>query len=106
MTATPISRRKASSATGRSKAPPPVPKRNCAGGGAVEVSFEIADDQALAARVVEAIFQAHSYQEPVIRIQPLLASRSKSLDDRANPNRWWNTTGDWKKKGQLVEHNA
>lgn len=74
--------------------------------GTVEVSFEIADDQALAARVVEAIFQAHSYQEPVIRIQPLLASRSKGLDDRANPNRWWNTTGDWKKKGQLVEQNA
>lgn len=65
--------------------------------GTVEVSFELPDDQALAARVVEAIFQAHSYQEPVIRLQPILASRSKGLDDRANPNRWWNTTGDWKK---------
>lgn len=65
--------------------------------GTVEISFELPDDQALAARVVEAIFQAHSYQEPVIRIQPILASRSKGLDDRANPNRWWNTTGDWKK---------
>ncbi|MDX8493380.1 hypothetical protein RFN29_17575 [Mesorhizobium sp. VK22B] len=64
--------------------------------GTVEVSFELPDDQALAVRVVEAIFQAHSYQEPVIRIQPLLTSRSKGLDDRANPNRWWNTTGDWK----------
>ncbi|TIP51086.1 MAG: hypothetical protein E5X77_03600, partial [Mesorhizobium sp.] len=74
--------------------------------GTVEVSFEIADDQALAARVVEAIFQAHSYQEPVIRIQPLLASRSKGLDDRANPNRWWNTTGDWQRKGQLIEHSV
>ncbi|MBZ9677143.1 hypothetical protein [Mesorhizobium sp. ES1-1] len=65
--------------------------------GTVEVSFELPDDQTLAARVVEAIFQAHSYQEPVIRLQPILASRSKGLDDRANPNRWWNTTGDWKK---------
>ncbi|MER8582465.1 hypothetical protein NKG95_27825 [Mesorhizobium sp. M1423] len=65
--------------------------------GTVEVSFELPDDQKLAARVVEAIYQVHSYQEPVIRIQPLLASRSKGLDDRANPNRWWNTTGDWKK---------
>ncbi|MER9651892.1 hypothetical protein NKJ26_00040 [Mesorhizobium sp. M0152] len=65
--------------------------------GTVEVSFELPDDQPLAARVVEAIFQAHSYQEPVIRIQPILASRSKGLDDQANPNRWWNTTGDWKK---------
>ncbi|CDX11553.1 conserved hypothetical protein [Mesorhizobium sp. ORS 3324] len=65
--------------------------------GTVEVSFELPDDQALAARVVEAIFQAHSYEEPVIRIQPLLTSRSKGLDDRANPHRWWNMTGDWKK---------
>ena len=67
--------------------------------GTVEVSFELPDDQALASRVVEAIFLAHSYQEPVIRLQPILASRSKGLDDRANPNRWWNTTGDWKKVG-------
>ncbi len=63
----------------------------------VEVSFELPDDPALAARVVEAIFQAHSYQEPVIRLQEVLAGRSKGLDDAGNPNRWWNTTGDWKK---------
>ncbi|TIX06244.1 MAG: hypothetical protein E5V46_29710 [Mesorhizobium sp.] len=74
--------------------------------GTVEVSFELPDDQALAARVVEAIYQAHSYEEPVIRIQPLLASRSKGLDDRANPNRWWNTTGDWKKAAPPVREDA
>jgi hypothetical protein len=66
--------------------------------GTVEVSFELPDDQQLIGQVVEAIFQAHSYQEPVIRIQTILASRSKGLDDSANPNRWWNTTGDWKKE--------
>jgi hypothetical protein len=65
--------------------------------GVIEISFEIPDQQVLAERVVEAIFQAHSYQEPVIRIQPVLCSRSRGLDDSANPNRWWNTTGDWKK---------
>lgn len=65
--------------------------------GTVEVSFELPDDQALAARVAEAIFQAHSYHEPVIRIQPILASRSKRLDGPANPNRGWNMTGDRKK---------
>jgi hypothetical protein len=74
--------------------------------GTVEVSFELPDDQALAARVVEAIYQVHSYQEPVIRIQPLLASRSKGLDDRSNPNRWWNTTGDWKKAAVPVKEEA
>ncbi|MFE0015823.1 hypothetical protein ACFWXH_13325 [Mesorhizobium sp. NPDC059054] len=68
--------------------------------GVVEVFFELPQDQQLAERVVEAIFQAHSYQEPVIRIQPILSCRSKGLDDSKNPNRWWNTTGDWKKNGE------
>ena len=64
--------------------------------GTVELSFELPDDQALVERVIEAVFEVHSYQEPVIRLQPVLASRSKGLDDSANPHRWWNTVGDWK----------
>lgn len=67
--------------------------------GVVEISFELPDDQPLLERVVEAIFQAHSYQEPVIRAQAIVTSRSKGLDDSNNPNRWWNTTGDWKRTG-------
>ena len=55
------------------------------------------DDQAILERVVETVFQVHSYQEPVIKVQHVLVSRSKGLDDRDNPHRWWNTTGDWKK---------
>ena len=66
--------------------------------GVVEVSFELPDDQARLEAVVEAIFQVHSYQEPVIRVQEILTSRSKGLDDSANPHRWWNTTGDWKRQ--------
>lgn len=66
--------------------------------GTVEVSLEIPEDRLLIGQVVETIFQTHSYQEPVIRLQTILTSRSKGLDDSANPNRWWNTTGDWKKK--------
>ena len=66
--------------------------------GTVEVSFELPDDQSLVEQVVEVIFQTHSYQEPVIRVQNILASRTKGLDDSKNPNRWWNTTGDWKVK--------
>ncbi len=65
--------------------------------GVVELSFELPDDQALLDRVVETVFQVHSYQEPVIKVQPVLVSRSKGLDDSDNPHRWWNTTGDWKK---------
>ena len=66
--------------------------------GVVELSFEMPDDQDLLEQVVEAVFQVHSYQEPVIKVQPALVSRSKGLDDSHNPHRWWNTTGDWKKK--------
>ncbi|MGH6880847.1 hypothetical protein [Hypericibacter sp.] len=66
--------------------------------GTVELCFELSPEQPLVDEVIEAIFQTHSYQEPVIRIQNILASRSKGLDDRDNPNRWWNTTGDWKKR--------
>ena len=64
--------------------------------GVVEVSLELPADRSIVDRVIEAIFQVHSYQEPVIRIQTILGSRSKGLDDSSNPNRWWNTTGDWK----------
>ncbi len=65
--------------------------------GVIELRFELQDDQALLERVVETVFQVHSYQEPVIAVHPVLVSRSKGLDDRDNPHRWWNTTGDWKK---------
>ena len=74
--------------------------------GTVEVAFELPDNQQLIEQVVETIFQTHSYQEPVIRIQPILTSRSKGLDDSANPNRWWNTTGDWKKTGGQAGKNT
>lgn len=66
--------------------------------GVVEVSFELPDNQELLEQIVESIFQVHSYQEPVIKVQPVVVSRSKGLDDRDNPHRWWNTTGDWNKK--------
>lgn len=64
--------------------------------GVVEVSFDLTPDPDILGQVVEAVFQVHSYQEPVIKVQDTLVSRSKGLDDRNNPHRWWNTTGDWK----------
>lgn len=69
--------------------------------GVVEVVFELPDAQDVTERVIEAIFQAHSYQEPVIRLQAILSSRSKGLDDSNNPNRWWNSAGDWKKAASI-----
>lgn len=64
--------------------------------GIVEVTFQLPHDAGLVRQVVEAVFQVHCYQEPCITLEEILASRSKGLDDRDNPNRWWNTTGDWK----------
>jgi len=65
--------------------------------GMVEVRFQLPKDPGLLERVIEAIFQVHSYQEPTITVGEVLVSRSKGLDDSKNPHRWWNTTGDWKK---------
>jgi len=65
--------------------------------GVVEVVFVLPDDQSLIERVIEEAFRVHSYEEPVIKTQYTLVSRSKGLDDKNNPYRWWNTTGDWKK---------
>jgi hypothetical protein len=64
--------------------------------GVCEICFQLPLDQNTLSDITEAIFQVHSYQEPVIIVREVLASRSKGLDDSKNPNRWWNTTGDWK----------
>jgi hypothetical protein len=71
--------------------------------GILELSFQMPQDQALLGRVIEAVFQTHSYQEPVIVVREVLASRSKGLDDKENPNRWWNASGDWKKNGETAK---
>ena len=47
--------------------------------------------------VIEAIYEVHSYYEPVITVTEVLRSQCKGLDDKDNPHRWWNKEGDWKK---------
>ncbi len=64
--------------------------------GVVRITFELPENQDVLEQVIETIFQVHSYQEPVIRVHQILTSRSRGLDDKNNPHRWWNTTGDWK----------
>jgi hypothetical protein len=66
--------------------------------GVVEVTFEMPADQTLLEQVIETIYQVHSYQEQTIHVQEVLVCRTKGLDDKSNPYRWWNTTGDWMKK--------
>ena len=45
-----------------------------------------------------------SYQEPVVRVHSILSSRTKGIDDSQNPNRWWNTHGDWKQNAPPSNH--
>ncbi len=71
--------------------------------GVREINFEIPHDHALLQAVTEKIYEVHSYQEMTLKVHELLVSRSKGLDDKTNPYRWWNTTGDWKKKKAAAE---
>jgi hypothetical protein len=63
--------------------------------GVVEISLQLARNRHELARAIDMILEAHSYQEPVILVHQILASRSKG-GDPGNPNRWWNKGGDWR----------
>ena len=54
------------------------------------LTFTVPDKLPLLAKAVEAVRDAHSYEEPVILVQRVMASRADYSDDRDNPNRWWN----------------
>ena len=56
-------------------------------------------DEAVLTAVIEAIYETHSYYEPVITLQEVLRGATKGLDDSDNPNRWWNAGTDWKTDG-------
>jgi hypothetical protein len=53
------------------------------------VTVSVVHDRAMLQKVVDAIYQAHPYEEPVIYITEGWRSRSTSADEK-NPNRWWN----------------
>ena len=57
---------------------------------AVEVVFSIAADAALLRRAFAVIFAHHVQEEPTVHVQELWGSRSRYLDDKDNPNRYWN----------------
>ena len=62
-----------------------------------QMRFFIPRDTDILSRVIEAIYETHSYYEPPITVTEILRSQTKGLDDSSNPNRWWNKDGDWKK---------
>lgn len=62
-----------------------------------EMNLAIPTDQKLLEKIIDVIYEMHSYYEPPISVEPILRSETKGLDDSKNPNRWWNKDGDWKK---------
>jgi hypothetical protein len=54
------------------------------------LTFTLDTDTQTLAKAIEAIRFAHSYEEPVIIIREVFASRAKYESGRDNPNRWWN----------------
>ena len=57
---------------------------------ASQIIFSIPQDKALLQHVFKIIFETHVNEEPTIRVQPAWGSRSKLIDDKNNPNRYWN----------------
>jgi len=57
---------------------------------AVEVVFSIPADEKLLRRAFAVIFDHHVQEEPTVHVQELWGSRSRYLDDKDNPNRYWN----------------
>ena len=77
--------------TGRNAATEAVAEVPC-----VELSVFLSDADAHAPKVIEAIYAAHPYEEPVVFAQPCLRTRHIRGLDEDNPNRFWNAPpADW-----------
>ncbi|WP_428514064.1 hypothetical protein [Roseovarius sp.] len=56
----------------------------------VELKISIERDLPALQRVMDAIIDAHHYEEPVIFVREDWASRASYDPNGTNPNRWWN----------------
>ena len=56
----------------------------------VELKISLERDSATLAKVMDAIINAHHYEEPVIFLREDWVSRSSYDPQNDNPNRWWN----------------
>ncbi|WP_299681324.1 hypothetical protein [uncultured Roseobacter sp.] len=54
----------------------------------LKVSFE--RDVQLLQKIMEAVLDAHQYEEPIIHVREEWASRANYTPKNNNPNRWWN----------------
>ena len=56
----------------------------------VQLFIAVERDPAVLARVMDAVIDAHQYEEPVIYVRDEWASRAACDPNSTNPNRWWN----------------
>ncbi len=56
----------------------------------VELTFTIPPDEDVLKKVIDAIFEVHVAEEPVIYIEKIWSTRAKSYSEKSNPNRFWN----------------
>lgn len=62
----------------------------------VELSVFLPDDTALVGRVIEAVYNTHPYEEPVIFVTQCQRTTHIRGQDEDNPNRFWNAPAeDW-----------
>lgn len=57
---------------------------------AVEITFSIPPDPVMLRNLFETVFTVHCNEEPTVHVQEIWGSRSKYIDDKDNPNRYWN----------------
>lgn len=70
---------------------------------ASQVVVSIPQEMDLLQRLFDSVFRHHVNEEPTIRVQEAFGSRSKFLDDKDNPNRYWNRADKNTLHGQSVE---
>jgi len=57
---------------------------------ASQIVFSLPPDRELLSKAFDVIFAVHVNEEPTIRVEEVWGSRSKLIDDKDNPNRYWN----------------
>lgn len=57
---------------------------------AQQIVISLSCDPELLRKAFAVIFASHVNEEPTIRVEEVWGSRSKLLDDKDNPNRYWN----------------
>ncbi|MEO1749950.1 MAG: hypothetical protein AAFR27_15285, partial [Pseudomonadota bacterium] len=56
----------------------------------VQLFISMERDAAVLEKVLDAVINAHQYEEPIIYVRDEWASRAEYNPKNNNPNRWWN----------------